>query len=92
MLDQPVWERGRANREQEREKREIFIDRSSTFSLEFPTIGLSNPGEPRSKIAPHCKSYVWALVLWSFDNFGRYVSSPTWFIFGLRVIEMVWMV
>ena len=42
--------------------------RSSHFSLDFPAIGLSNPGETRGKVDPHCKSYVWAPVLWSFDK------------------------
>ena len=31
-------------------------------------IGSSNPGEPRGKVAPHGKGYVWVPVLWSFDK------------------------
>ena len=34
-----------------------FKERDSNFSLNSPAIGLSNPGEPRSKIAPYCKGY-----------------------------------
>ena len=48
-----------------------FRERSSTFSLEFPAIGPSDPGEPRDKVAPHGKGYAWVLVLWSFDNSKR---------------------
>ena len=43
-------------------------ERSSTFSLEFPTIGQSISCEARSKLAPHGKGYAWAPVLWSFDK------------------------
>ena len=57
-----------------------FLERSPTFSLEFPAIGPSDPGEPRDKVAPHCKSYEWVPVLWSFDNYGRLGSSPTWLL------------
>ena len=55
-----------------REKREgFFRERNSTFSLEFMAIGPSVPYEPRGKVAIRCKGYVWAPVLWSFDNYGR---------------------
>ena len=47
---------------------ESFRDRESTFSLDFPTIGPSNPSEIRDKVDPHCKSYAWVLVFWSFDK------------------------
>ena len=57
-------------KKEERERRDSR-ERSSTFSLEFPTIGQSIFSEARSKVAPHDKSYVWAPVLWSFNNFGR---------------------
>ena len=42
--------------------------RSSHFSLGFPVIGPSNPGEARGKVDPHYKSYAWVPVLWSFDK------------------------
>ena len=61
------WEK-----EKEREKKESFcIERVSTFSLNFPVIRLSNLSESRGKVDPHCKSYSWIPVLWSFDNSGR---------------------
>ena len=61
------WEK-----ENERENEGEFCrERVSTFSLKFPVIGLSNPGEPRGKVAPHCKSYAYVPVLWNFDNSGR---------------------
>ena len=55
----------------EREKNEIFKERSSTFSLEFPEIGPSVSDEAKRKVAPHGKGYAWVLVLCSFDNSGR---------------------
>ena len=58
------WEK-----EKEREKKESFCrERVSTLSLNFLMIGSSNPDEPRGKIDPHCKSYAWIPVLWSFDK------------------------
>ena len=62
------WE-GKEEKEREKpteRKRRNSRVRSSHFSLEFPTIGPSNPGEPRGKVDPHCKSYAWVPVLWSF--------------------------
>ena len=57
MLNQSVG-RGRVNREEGRGKEgESFRERESTFSLDFPTIGPSNPGEERGKVDPHCKGY-----------------------------------
>ena len=61
-------ERGRANGE--RRKRSFRVRRSH-FSLDFSTIGPSNPSETRGKVDPHFKSYVWLPILWSFGNFGR---------------------
>ena len=48
-----------------------FRERSSTFSLEFPAIGLSVSGEARSKVSPHGKGYVWVPVLGSFDKLRK---------------------
>ena len=42
--------------------------RSSHFSLNFSVIGPSNSGEARGKVDPHCKSYAWVPVLWSFEK------------------------
>ena len=58
-------------RERKREKERAFKERSSTVSLDFLAIGLSNPDETRSKVDPYYKSYVWASILWSFGNSGR---------------------
>ena len=62
------WEK---EKEREQRKESFCRERVSTFSLNFPVIGPSNPGEPRGKVAPHCKSYAWVPDLWSFDNSGR---------------------
>ena len=62
---------GESKPRKEGEKRRAFRERSSHFSLDFLAIGPSNPGETRDKVDPHCKSYAWVPVLWSFDNFGR---------------------
>ena len=64
----------RENRERKgkrKRERKNSRERGSTFSLDFLVIGLSNPSETRGKVDPHCKSYAWVLVLWSFDNSGR---------------------
>ena len=58
-------------RERKREKGREFRERGSTFSLDFLTIGPSNPSETRGKVDPHYKGYVWVPVLWSFGNSGR---------------------
>ena len=58
-------------REIKREKGREFREGGSTFSLDFPAIGSSNPGEIRGKVDPPGKSYAWVPVLWSFGNSGR---------------------
>ena len=55
----------------EGEKIRDFRQRVSTFSLDFPVISPSNSDETRGKVDPHCKSYTWVPVLWSFNNSGR---------------------
>ena len=42
--------------------------KKSTLSLNFSVIGPSNSGETRGKVDPHCKSYAWVPVLWSFEK------------------------
>ena len=59
--------REKEGNERDREE-ESFRVRSSHFSLDFPAIRLSNPGETRGKVDPRCKSYVWVPILWSFDK------------------------
>ena len=58
-------------KERKRVKGREFRQRGSTLSLDFPAIGPSNPGETRGKVDPHCKSYAWVPILWSFGNSGR---------------------
>ena len=66
-----------------------FRERSSTFSLEFPTIGPSVSGEARSKVAPHGKDYAWVPVLGSFGKLQKGRGfSPTCCTLCLRVILM----
>ena len=62
---------GEKTKRGEKEEEESFRKRSSHFSLDFPTNGPSNSGETRGKVDPHCKSYEWVPVLWSFDNSER---------------------
>ena len=70
-----VWERKRE--EEKREKMEErgkvwdFRERSSTFSLSFPTIGPASSDEERSKVAPHDKDCAWVPVLGSFDKLQK---------------------
>ena len=45
--------------------------RKSNFSLDFPVFGPSDFVELRSKVVLRGKGYVWAPVLWSFDNSER---------------------
>ena len=71
-----------------REKRRDFKERVSTFSLEFPVIGLSVLIETRGEVGQRCKGYAWVPVLWSFEKFGREGFSPTCFILWLRAILM----
>ena len=79
QLDPTDWigeKRGKIEREKKEEReRRNSKERNSTFSLDFPLIDPSNPDKTRGKVDPHCKSYTWVLVLWSFSNFGRYGSS-----------------
>ena len=69
LLTQSVW--GKEEEKERGKEGESFRERESTFSLYFPTIGLSNPGEARGKVNPHCKGYPWVPILWSFDNSER---------------------
>ena len=64
---------GEKKRKIEREKKEErerinSRERDSTFSLDFLAIGPSNSNDTRGKVDPHCKSYAWVPVLWSFDK------------------------
>ena len=69
----PNWfgrerKREKEQTEKEGEKKRDSRVRSSHFSLGFPAIGPSNLGEARGKVDPHCKSYAWVPVLWSFNK------------------------
>ena len=70
-LDPNRFRRERQERENREKGRRDFRESVSTLSLDFPAIDLSNPGETRGKVGPHCKSYAWVPVLRSFDNSGR---------------------
>ena len=85
------WERKRGEEKEQTEKREgkceIFRERSSTFSLEIPAIGLASSDEAKSKVAPHGKDYAWVPVLGSFDKLRKGRGfSPTCFTFCLRAM------
>ena len=58
-------------KEKERERGRVFREKKSNFSLDFPVTGPANFGEARSKVGPHCKSYMWVPDLWSFNNSKR---------------------
>ena len=76
-------------REQTEERGKVweFRDISSTFSLEFPTIGPASSDEVRSKVAPHDKDYTCVPVSGSFDKLQKGRGfSPTCFTFCLRVM------
>ena len=62
------FRRGESKPRKEGEKRRAFRERSSHLSLNFLAIGPSNPNETRGKVDPHCKSYAWVQVLWSFNK------------------------
>ena len=62
----------RENRERkERGEEEKDFRERVYLSLDFLAIGPLNPGETRGKVDPHCNSYAWAPILWSFGNSGR---------------------
>ena len=63
--------RGRGGKRKEKKEEKVFRESVSNFSLNFSVIRRSNPGEPKGKVDPHCKSYAWIPVLWSFDNSER---------------------
>ena len=61
--------RGKIEREKKEEReRRNSRERDSTFSLDFSVIGPSTSGKTKGKVDPHCKSYAWVLVLWSFKK------------------------
>ena len=75
-LDQMDWERKREGKKESKRKREgkcgiFFRERSSIFSLKFPSIGSSASGEARSKVALHGKDYTWVPVLGSLDKLRK---------------------
>ena len=74
FLTQPVGRGGGEERKIRREgNKERVLERESVciFSLDFPTIGPSNPGEARGKVDLHCKGYAWVPGFLSFDNSER---------------------
>ena len=74
QLDPIVWmgeKREKRERKEKGKRKEEFRERDSTFSLNFPVIGPSILVGARREVAPHCKSYTWVPILWSFENSGR---------------------
>ena len=63
-----VWEREEERGRPTERERDLFRERSSHFSLKFSTIGPSDFGEARSKVALHGKDYTWVPVLGSLDK------------------------
>ena len=70
-LTQPNGMGKREGKRKGKKEEKVFRERVSNFSLNFSTIGPAVSGETRSKVDPHCKSYTWVSVLWSFNNFER---------------------
>ena len=65
----------------------FFRERSSTFSLEFPTIGPVAGSGARERVDPHSESFASRPVLGSFDKLQKSRGfSPTCFTFCLRVM------
>ena len=62
------WEKEKRGKIEREEERRNSSERSSHFSLDFPAIGSTASDETRGKVDPHCKSYAWVPVLWSFDK------------------------
>ena len=67
--------RGREMRKKSKRKREgkcgIFRERSSTFSLSFPTIGPVSGSGARGRVDPHSESFASRPVLGSFDKLQK---------------------
>ena len=63
-----VWEREEERGGPTERERDLFRERSSHFSLKFPTIGPLDSGEARSKVALHGKDYKWVPVSGSLDK------------------------
>ena len=74
-LDQMDWERKREEERKSKRKREgkcgIFRERSSTFSLSFPTIGPVSGSGARGRVDPHSESFTSRPVLGSFDKLQK---------------------
>ena len=71
QLDPTGWDGGKEKKKEEKKEDKVFRERVSNFSLDFRAIGPAASGETREKVDPHCKSYAWVPVLWSFDNSKR---------------------
>ena len=89
-LDQMDWERkrgGKKSKPKERGKVWDFRERSSTFSLEFSTIGPVAGSGARGRVDPHSESFASRPDSGSFDKLRKGRGfSPTCFTFCLRVM------
>ena len=65
-----------------------FLERESSFSLNFRSFGPLVFDGVRSKAILCGEGYAWTPIWWSSDNSKSY-SFPTWFILWLRVMFMV---
>ena len=63
-----------------------FLERDSTFSLDFRLIRPSDFFGPRSKVVLRGEGNAWTPVLGVFDNFHEVGYFPTWFIFSLKAL------
>ena len=64
----------------------IFLERESTFSLDFWLIRPSDFDGARREAALRGEDYAWTLVLGVFYNFHEVGYFPTWFTFSLRAL------
>ena len=66
---------------------DLFKERSSHFSLSFPTIGPVSGSRARGRVDPHSESFASRPVLGSFKKLQKGRGfSPTCFTFCLRAM------
>ena len=88
-LDPNQFQRGKEREGGQRRERErdLFRERSSHFSLSFPTIGPVSGSRARGSVDPHSESFASRPVLGSFDELRKGRGfSPTCFTFCLRAM------
>ena len=90
QVSQLVWGEEKRGRDQRKEReRDLFRERSSHFSISFPTIGPVFGSGARGRVDPHSESFASRPVLGSLDKLRKGRGfSPTCFTLCLRVILM----